>query len=79
MLPPFANEHGQNKNHQVHALMAHHNCHLYCQLHHMNPQMHHSTKKSFQNKLTTQPITQPPQQGFMGRKTIVEKAQAVIN
>ncbi len=36
LLPPFANEHGQNRNHQVDVSMAHY-CYLYYQLHHMNP------------------------------------------
>ncbi len=73
MLPPIANDRGQNWNHQVHAPMAHHNCHLHYPLNHMNPQMHYSTNQSFQNLLTTQPITQLPQQSFVGKKLQLKK------
>ncbi len=43
MLPPFANEHGQNQSLQVNAPMAHLNHCLYYQLHHLNPRQHYST------------------------------------
>ncbi len=72
-LPPLTNEHDQNQHHQVNVPMAHHNCHFYHQSQHMNPQMHYSTNESFQNLLSTQPITQPPQQSFIGKKTTEER------
>ncbi len=78
ILPPFADNHDQNQHHQVNAPMAHCNHHLYHKPQHMNPQMHDSTNLSWKNVQTTQPITQPPQQSFVG-KTTVEKAQGVIS
>ncbi len=79
MLPPFANEHGQNQSLQVNAPMAHLNHCLYYQLHHLNPRLHYSTNHEFQNLLTTQPIAQLPQHSFLLRKTTVKKAQADIS
>ncbi len=67
MLPPFADIHANHKDY------------LYCQSHHINAPMCHSTNPSFQNVPTTQTITQPPKKPFIGRKTIVDKAQNVMS
>ncbi len=45
----------------------------------MSPQMHYSTEQSFQNQLTIQQITQPPQQTFVGRKTTVKRTQTAVS